>query len=109
MAHFKTAYGQREIILDAKVVAMSGNSTGHIKVGDLVTLSTDSSGVHTITEVAALTNATHIVAQSDMTMIHDKAVPVEYRDYRYVPNVDVSTTAKKVALFQIIDKGDVIV
>lgn len=108
MAHFKTAYGQREIILDAKVAAMSGNNTGHIKVGDLVTLTTDNYGVHTITEVAALTNATHIVAQSDMTLEYGH-VPVENRDWKYVPNVAVSTTVKKVALFQIIDKNDVIV
>lgn len=108
MAHFKTAYGQREIILDAKVAAMSGNNTGHIKVGDLVTLSTDTYGVHTITEVAALTNATHIVAQSDMTLEYGH-IPVESRDYRYSPNVATSTTVKKVALFQIIDKNDIIV
>ena len=107
MAHFKTAYGQREIILDAKVAAMSGNSTGYIKVGDLVAL-TESNGVYTITEKSALADATHIVAQSDMTLEYGH-IPVEKRDYKYSPTVAVTTTPKRVALFQITDNNDIIV
>ena len=102
MAHFKTAYGQREIILDAKVGA-------DMVVGDLVTVTFDNKGYATVAKAGTLDAATHIIAQSDMTMIHDKTAPVEHRDYRYNPAVAASETAKKVAVFAIIDKNDVIV
>lgn len=103
MAHFKTAYGQREIILDATVAV-------DMNVGDLVKVTFDASGYAAVAKATGLSDATHIIAQSDMTMIHNKAVPVEHRDYKYNPKVAASTTAKKkVAVFAIIDKNDVIV
>ena len=103
MAHFKTAYGQREIILDATVAV-------EMKVGDLAKVTFDASGYAAVAKATGLSDATHIIAQSDMTMIHNKAVPVERRDYAYDPTVAASTSAKKkVAVFAIIDKNDVIV
>lgn len=98
MAHFKTAYGQREIIVDAKV-------TVACKVGDYVKL--DTSVTPNTLAKSTIANATHIVAQSDMTLEYGH-IPVESRDYRYSPNVATSTAVKKVALFQIIDKSDII-
>lgn len=95
MAHFRTAYDQREIPVDVKVAE-------NLKVGDMVVVAND-----TITKTTTLANATHIVAQSDMTMGYGH-VPVELRDHRYNPAVAASTTKKKVALYQIIDKTDIL-
>ena len=50
----------------------------------------------------------YIVAQSDQTMEYGH-VPVEMRDYRYDDKVADKSTAKKVALFRIINPLDVIV
>lgn len=95
MAHFRTAYDQREIPVDVKVAVQT-------KVGDMVVLADD-----TITKTNKLADATHIVAQSDMTMGYGH-VPVELRDHEYNPVVAVSETKKKVALYQIVDKTDII-
>lgn len=98
-AHFKTAYGQREIVLDTKVAA-------DLHVGYLVTLS----GSGDTTSIAAATSATptagqYIVAQSDMTM--GKRDYSKY-EYEYDDVVKASTTLKKVALFRVDDPSDVI-
>ncbi len=116
---FKTAYDQREIPLDIVVA----NDT-ELHVGQLVTL--EPAGEDTpeylypaTGEDAAtvLTNATHIIAQSDMTMEYGH-VPVENRDYRYsdvvLPTVGksaatIGSPTKKVAVFAIKDESDVIV
>lgn len=101
-AQFKTAYLQRELVVDTKVAA-------NMEVGTVVTMS-GSGDTTTITAVAdtVLTPAdTHyIVAQSDMTMSITK------RDYtkgqfEYDDSVKASTTLKKVALFKVIDPSDV--
>ena len=76
---FKTAYLQREIVVDAKVAA-------NVIVGQLVTLSGD-----TISSAATADAATHIIAQSDMTMEYGH-VKVEDRDYRYFPDVEGSVS-----------------
>ena len=102
MAHFKTAYGQREIILDATVA-------NAMVVGDLAEVTFGENGYAAVKKVTTLEAATHIIAQSDMTMIHDKTAPVEHTEYKYNPTVAASETAKKVAVFAIIDKNDVIV
>jgi hypothetical protein len=98
-AHFKTAYGQREIVLDTKVSA-------DLKVGYLVTL-TGTEGNYSIAAAssATVTEGQYIVAQSDMTM--------GKRDYSkhefvYDDTVKASTTAKKVALFRVNDPSDII-
>jgi hypothetical protein len=99
-AHFKTAYGQREIVLDTKVAA-------DLHVGYLVTLS----GSGDSTSIAAATSATpsagqYIVAQSDMTMGRRDYSKYEFE---YSDVVAASTSAlKKVALFRVDDPSDVI-
>lgn len=97
-AHFKTALNQREVVLDAIV-------SEALEVGALCTYTEADTKLAGASDVAT---ATHIVAQSDMSMEYGH-VPVENRDYRYSPNVAASTTVKKVALFPIIDKSDIIV
>lgn len=82
LGSFETAYLQREVPEDVVV-----KSDGNLVVGQMVKLAD-----HTITTLSAHTvpaardEATHIVAQSDMTMEYGH-VPVEDRDYRYSPNV----------------------
>lgn len=82
LGSFETAYLQREVPEDVVVA-----SDSHFVVGQMVklengTIKTLSAG----TVPAARDEATHIVAQSDMTMEYGH-VPVEDRDYRYSPNV----------------------
>lgn len=98
-AHFKTAYGQREIVVDAKV-------SEDLHVGYLVTLS----GSGDTTTIAAATSATvsegqYIVAQSDMTMGKRDYTKHEFE---YDDTVKASDTLKKVALFRVNDPSDII-
>lgn len=114
MASFRTAYLQREVPLDLVVVAAAD---APLKVGNLVTVTPETATVSAYMQKAAsLAAATHIIAQSDMTLGYGH-VPVEDRDYRYSPNVagtataaptDKTGTLKHVALYQIIDKNDII-
>lgn len=97
-AYFKTALGQREIVLDCKVAA-------DVAVG---TLCKYTAGTNTL---AASTSGTpaqgdYIIAQSDMTMEYGH-VPIEYQDHRYSPKVAASTEPKKVAVFLVSDVTDV--
>ena len=110
---FKTDYLQHEIVEDVKVTA-GKNQVLH--VGDIVKITngvlglvlsasaTSANGV----SFPALTTDMYIVAQSDQTMEYGH-VPVEMRDYRYDNKVADKATAKKVALFRIINPLDVIV
>ena len=110
---FKTAYLQHEVVEDVKVTAGKGQV---LHVGDIVKITngvlglvlsasaTSANGV----SFPALTTDMYIVAQSDQTMEYGH-VPVEMRDYRYDDKVADKTTAKKVALFRIINPQDVIV
>lgn len=98
-AHFKTAYGQREIVLDVKVAA-------DMTVGTLVNL-TGSGDTATITAATSgpATEGQYIVAQSDMTM--------DRRDYTihefvYSDKVKASTELKKVAVYRVNDPSDII-
>lgn len=114
MAEFKTAYLQREVPLDLVVVVPAGQK---LKVGDLVTVTPETDAVSAYMQKAtSLATATHIVAQSDMTLGYGH-VPVENRDYRYNPEVEGTATAvptdktgvwKHVALYLIVDKNDII-
>jgi hypothetical protein len=117
---FITAYLQREIPMDVAVVGGTP-----LRVGQLVTL-TPSDGVKPAYIAAAagdeasdvLAAATHIVAQSDVSM-GQSHVPVENRDWKYVDTVAVTvaaagsvtatTATKHVALYAITDKNDIIV
>ena len=110
---FKTAYLQHEIVEDVKVTA-GKNQVLH--VGDIVkitngvlglVLSASASSANGVS-FPALTTDMYIVAQSDQTMEYGH-VPVEMRDYRYDDKVADKATAKKVALFRIINPQDVIV
>ena len=110
---FKTAYLQHEIVEDVKVTA-GKNQVLH--VGDIVkitngvlglVLSASASAAGSVV-FPALTTDMYIVAQSDQTMEYGH-VPVEMRDYRYDDKVADKSTAKKVALFRIINPQDVIV
>lgn len=91
-AKFKTAYLQREVPIDAVVVA--GDP---LEVGEVVVVTAGSTGDYLVQAVsantveAAKTAATHIVAQSDQTLEYGH-VPVEYRDYKYSNEV-VATIA----------------
>lgn len=85
---FKTAYLQREIPED---VAVSSDS--YLQVGQLVKLTPATTtavgyiaAVTANDEAGALNEATHIVAQSDVTLEYGH-IPVENRDYRYFPFV----------------------
>ena len=97
-AHFKTAYLQREIVIQAKV-------SEKLEVGALCTYT---AGTNTIAGASAAAVGNYIVAQSDMTM-DTGHVPVEYRNHQYSPDVAVSATAKNVALFRIDNPDDIIV
>ena len=84
--YFNTAYLQREIPIEVVVVSPDANP---LHVGQLVVLEPADADTPAYVRVApgtdkttVLTNATHIIAQSDMTM-GDSHVPVEQRDYRY--------------------------
>lgn len=82
LGSFETAYLQREVPEDV-VVASDSNFV----VGQMVKLENDTiKALSARTVPAARDEATHIVAQSDMTMEYGH-VPVEDRDYRYSPNV----------------------
>lgn len=83
-AKFKTAYLQREIPMDA--VVTGGDP---LVVGEVVTVDDRYDGTPVVVKAVSantLAEATHIVAQSDMTMEYGH-VPVENRDYRYSPEV----------------------
>lgn len=99
-AHFKTAHGQREMVLDVQVAA-------DMKVGYLVTLS-GSGDTAKITAATAgpATAGQYIVAQSDMTMGRRD---YSLYEYQYSDVVKASTTLKKVALFRVDDPSDIIV
>lgn len=85
---FKTGRLQREIAEDCIV-----KSDSYLRVGQLCKLG--STGIlepcTDADEATALTSATHMIAQSDMTMEYGH-VPVENRDYRYLPNVAGTVT-----------------
>lgn len=110
---FKTAYLQHEIVEDVKVTA-GKNQVLH--VGDIVKITNGVLGLvlsasataANLVSFPALTTDMYIVAQSDQTMEYGH-VPVEMRDYRYDDKVADKSTAKKVALFRIINPQDVIV
>ena len=108
-AKFRTAYDQREIVMDVAVIGSSD-----LVVGQLVTLTAASGNVPAyISSAESVSAATHIVAQSDMTMEYGH-VPVENRDYAYSDKVKVTAASasntspvKKVALFVAV-KDDIV-
>ena len=92
-AKFKTAYLQREIPVDAVVVASNPMKLG--AVAKVTFYEPDVAVVEAITANdvdAAKTAMTHIIAQSDMTLEYGH-VPVENRDYKYSDEVAASVAA----------------
>ena len=99
MTHFRTAANQHILPLDVKVAV-------DLVPGDLVTLN---ASTETIDKATNLSTATHIVALSDET-IAGGYIPVDMKVYAPTDKVKASTGAKKkVGLYPIFDKGDVIV
>ena len=122
-ANFKTAYLVREEVIDASVAS-------DCEVGDVVTIANEGTSSAAITPVvasvsdsvstsasenyasaeetviASISKGQLIIAQADMTMEYGH-VPVEDRDYRYEPKVSSCSTQKKIAVFRIIDIGDI--
>jgi hypothetical protein len=98
MAHFKTAADQHILPLDVKV-------TGDLTVGDMVIYT---AGTNSIAKTTNLDEATHIVALSDET-IAGGYVSTDMKNYAPSYKVAQSATAKKVGLYPIFDKGDIIV
>lgn len=95
-AKFKTAYDQREIVMDVAVI-------GDVVVGEMVEIkpSTEDrpaicSKLDASTIAGAKEEASHIIAQSDMTMEYGH-VPVENRDYRYSDKVASTIDMNKIA------------
>lgn len=87
-----------------------------VLVGDLVKYTPATATIPGFIErVTSLAAATHIVAQSDQTLEYGH-IPVENRDYKYVPvvlNTFIGTATaaaktKKLALFAILDKSNII-
>lgn len=79
-AQFKTAYLQRGVTLDAQVATFVDlNVTALVKYV---------AGTHAaIVPASSLAEATHIIAQSDMTLIPADHPKMELRDYRYSDKV----------------------
>ena len=98
MAHFKTAQSQHILPLDVKVAA-------ELNVGDMVKYTADT---NTIAKASSLDDATHIVALSDET-IGGGYIHTDDKIYAPSNKVAASTTVKKVGLYPIFDKGDIIV
>ena len=98
-AHFKTAYLQREIVLDVQVAA-------DMTVGTLVDLTgTGDSAKITAATSTTVSQGQYIVAQSDMTM---NKRDYTLHEFEYSDKVKASTTVKKVALFRVMDPSDII-
>ena len=99
-AHFRTAADQHILPIDATVAK-------DFVVGDLVVLTPGTPNA--ITEAASLAAATHMIALTDET-VGGSYVPVDMKIYKPSNIVKASTTvAKRVGLYPLFDKNDVIV
>lgn len=99
MAHFKTAHDQHILPLDVKVAV-------ELNVGDLVKYT---ASTNTIAKATGLDDATHIIALSDETIAGGF---IRTDDKIYAPSTKVAASTgatKKVGLYPIFDKGDIIV
>jgi hypothetical protein len=95
--HFKTALGQVTVIVDCTV-------SENLVVGQLVKLA---SGALTGDKID-ISTATHIVALSDMTLEGPVNLKNTRADEIYSNVVAKSDTVKKVGLYKITDKDDII-
>jgi hypothetical protein len=100
MAQFRTAAGQYILPIDATVAV-------DLYPGDLVKLTPGTPNA--ITKASGLSDATHMVALTDET-VGGSYVPVDLKVYKPTGKVAASTTtAKRVGLYPIFDKNDIIV
>jgi hypothetical protein len=101
MAQFKTGKDQYVVVVDAKV-------TGDHVTGDLVIL-TPANGTTpaSIAKAGTLAAATHMIALSDETL-EGNYVRTDKKNYAPTGTVAASTAVKKVALYPLFDKADVI-
>lgn len=97
MAHFKTGKDQYVLTLDAKV-------SEELKPGDLVTYT---ASTETFAKASTLAAATHMIALSDETLAGG-FVRTDNKTYAPTDKVAASTTKKKVAVYPLFDKADVI-
>lgn len=113
-ADFKTAYLQREVVLDVMPAASFSATVGQVfsMSGNVPTLlavdvSAASAAGATASAKAAVAVGMYIIAQGDQTMEYGH-VPVEYTDYKYNPAVNfAASTPKKVAAFMITNLADI--
>ena len=102
MAHFRTGYQQYVLPVDATVAV-------DFKVGDLVIVTpANGSTPAAITKAASLAAATHMIALTDETM-NGKYVHTDDKNYSPSDKVAASITVKKVGIYPLFDKADVIV
>ena len=102
MAHFRTGYQQYVLPVDATVAV-------ELKVGDLVTITPASGSTPAaIAKAASLAAATHMIALTDEAMSNNY-VPTDMKNYAPSDKVAASTIAKKVGVYPLFDKADVIV
>lgn len=111
-ANFKTAYLQREVVLDVVGVASETMTVGQIfsmsgnQINPLVIGSGADASAAIASAIGAVTTGMFIVAQGDQTMEYGH-VPVEYADYKYDPTVYLTNGGhKKVAAFMITNLAD---
>ena len=112
-ADFKTAYLQREVVLDVVPSASFSATVGQVfsMSGNVpIPLAVDSSaasaaGAYDLAK-SAVAIGMYIIAQGDQTMEYGH-VPVENADYRYSPSLTfAASTPKKVAAFMITNLAD---
>ena len=102
MAHFRTGHDQYVLTIDAKVAAK-------LVVGDLVTLTPASGSTPaSIAKATTLAAATHMIALADEA-VGGNYIATDLKNYKPSGEVAASTVAKKVAVYPLFDKADVIV
>lgn len=102
MAHFRTGYQQYVLPVDATVAV-------ELKIGDLVVITpANGSTPPAIAKASTLAAATHMIALSDETM-NGKYVHTDDKNYAPSDKVAASTSVKKVGVYPLFDKADVIV
>ena len=117
MAHFKTAYLVAAVPVDVAVVGTDSARKTAIHRGDCVKFVPATSTKVAYIEKATFANATHIVALTDMT-ISDGHVKTDAKNYKpsslvaatvaAAPTANTNGETKKVGLYPIFDKNDVI-